>query len=402
MQTDWKKSYRALWIAELIAITGFATTTPIIPLFLKDMGLSSQAELNFWTGLTHTGASLAMAIFAPIWGSLADSYGRKLMLLRAMIGGAALIGLMGLATAPWQVALLRTLQGCVTGTVAAATVLTASLVPPAETGYRLGLMQMAVYLGNSIGPMIGGALSDGFGSRVNFAATSVLLASGALVVYKAVREDFSPKPRTGSILKNAVPDFSVLTRTPMLISLFAVVFAIQFANSVVAPMMPLFVMSITSGAVGSISGLIISAGSIAGAVAAGLIGKLSGKLGYARTLMFCLGGAFLFYLPQGFADSPWQLLFLRLGSGICLGGTMPSVNALIASVCDKGKQGATYGLSSSISSAGMALGPAVGSTVATAAGYPAVFFVTTGVLGGIGILVGISTRRREAGRKEAA
>jgi len=158
-------------------------------------------------------------------------------------------------------------------------------------------------------------------------------------------------------------------------------------------------MSMTTGAVGSISGLIISAGSIAGALAAALIGKVSGKIGYGRTLMFCLGGAFLFYLPQGFATSPWQLLFLRLGSGICLGGTMPSVNALIASVCDKNRQGSTYGLSSAISSTGMALGPAVGSTVATLAGYPAVFFVTTGVLGCIGLMVGISVRRQSIGAK---
>lgn len=400
----WKRSYRAIWLAEFIAITGFATTTPIIPLFLRDLGLSAQADLNFWTGVSHTGAALAMAIFAPIWGSLADSYGRKLMLLRAMFGGAVLVGLMTLATEPWQVAALRTLQGCVTGTVAAATVLTASLVPPEEVGYRLGLMQMAVYLGNSAGPLIGGIISDAFGARLNFMATSLLLVSGALIVLKAVREDFSPKPRTGSILRNAIPDFSPIARTPVLASLLAVIFAVQFAASVANPMMPLFVMSIGSGtrAVGSVAGLIIAAGSMAGALAAGVVGRLSGRIGYARTLMICLGGAFAFYLPQGLAQSPWQLLALRLGSGFCMGGTMPSVNALIATVCDKGKQGSTYGLSASVSSAGMAFGPAVGASVATAAGYPAVFFVTTGVLGGIGLLVGISTRRRERREREAA
>ncbi len=37
---------------------------------------------------------MALAIFAPIWGSLADSHGRKLMLLRAMIGGTVLLGLL--------------------------------------------------------------------------------------------------------------------------------------------------------------------------------------------------------------------------------------------------------------------------------------------------------------------
>ncbi|PKL08088.1 MAG: MFS transporter, partial [Spirochaetae bacterium HGW-Spirochaetae-7] len=106
---DWKRSFNAIWIAELIAIAGFATSTPIIPMYFKDLGMTDPSSLNFWTGLTQTSSSLAMALFAPIWGSLADSYGRRLMLLRAMIGGALLLGLMAFATEPWQITVLRTL-----------------------------------------------------------------------------------------------------------------------------------------------------------------------------------------------------------------------------------------------------------------------------------------------------
>ncbi len=392
---DWKRSFNAIWIAEFFAIAGFATTTPIIPMYFQTMGISDPAALNFWTGLTHSGASLAMAFFAPIWGSLADSYGRKLMLLRAMFGGALLIGLMGLSTAPWQVAILRTMQGCVTGTVAAATVLTASIVPSKELGYRLGLMQMAVYLGNSVGPLFGGIVGDTLGYRSNFAATSLLLALAGFIIIRYVREDFAPKPKSGSFLRNALPDFSPLRQVPALASLMGVIFAVQFANAVVAPMLPLFIMQLSAGAqsVGSLSGLIIAAGSLSGALAAGVIGKASSRWGYTRTLLICMAGAFLLYLPQGFVRTPPQLFFLRLGSGFFLGGTMPGVNALIAKLCDKDKQGATYGLSSSISSAGMALGPVVGSTMATAAGYPSVFFVTSAILGAVGLVVGKTARR---------
>jgi len=392
----WQRSFKAIWIAEFLAIAGFATTTPIIPLYFQSLGISDPASLNFWTGLAHTGASLAMAIFAPIWGSLADSYGRKLMLLRAMFGGAILIGLMGITTAPWQLVILRTLQGCVTGTVAAANVLTASLVPAKEVGYRLGLMQMAIYLGNSAGPIFGGVIGDIVGYRSNFLATSLLLVSAGLIILVLVREDFKPNPRSGSILRNAVPDFSPLVAVPALAALMAVVFFVQFANSVTAPMMPLFVIQLTAGTqgVGSISGLIIAAGALAGAIAAGAIGRLSGRVGYAKTLLFCMAGAFILYLPQGMVQNPWQLLVLRIGSGFFLGGTMPSVNALIATMADRKRQGATFGLSSSISSAGMALGPAVGSGLATAFGYRSVFFTTSAILGSIAIFVSTALRKR--------
>ncbi|MBN2875157.1 MAG: MFS transporter [Spirochaetales bacterium] len=393
---DWKRSFNAIWIAEFIAIAGFSTTTPIIPLHLRSLGLTDAASLNFWTGVTQTGASLSMAIFAPIWGSLADSYGRRLMLLRAMFGGAILIGLMTLTTAPWQVALLRTLQGCVTGTVAAATVLTASITPAKEVGYRLGLMQMAIYLGNSIGPLFGGVVADTLGLRANFLATSALLLSAAIIVMRFVSEDFVPSPRTSSVLRNAIPDFSPLFRSRALASLMGVVFSVQFASMVVMPMLPLFILQLTGSdqGVGSLSGAIIAAGSLAGAIAAGVIGKVSGRFGYGKTLVLCMAGATLFYLPQGFVTAPWQLLLLRLGSGIFLGGTMPSVNALIATLADKDKQGATYGLSSSISNAGAALGPAMGATLATAAGYHSVFFATSAILGAVGITVAGSIWRR--------
>ena len=392
---DWKRSYKAIWIAEFIAIAGFATTTPIVPLYFRELGMTDTAALNFWTGLTHTGASLAMAIFAPIWGSLADSYGRRLMLLRAMFGGALLIGLMALATDPWQVAFLRTIQGALTGTVAAANVLTASLVPTAQLGYRLGLMQMAIYLGNSIGPLFGGVVGDAFGYRYNFMATGLILSSAGFIILGFVREDFTPKPRSGSILRNAIPDFSPLKQVPVMASLMGVLFLVQFANSVTVPMLPLFIVQLSASAqsVGSMSGLIIAASSMSGALAAGLIGKVSGKLGYAKTLLFCLGGAFLFYLPQGLIQAPWQLLVLRIGSGAFLGGTMPSVNALIATSCAKDRQGATFGLSASISSMGMAIGPAVGAVVATVAGYRSVFFVTSLALGLVGGFIGKNIHR---------
>ena len=112
-----------------------------------------------YVGLIQSLPAISLAVMAPIWGSLADNYGRKPMLLRAMFGGAAIMVLQGLVTSPWQLLALRIIQGCITGTVAAATVLLASAAPKEEVGYGLGLLQMAVYLGSSLGPMLGGIVS---------------------------------------------------------------------------------------------------------------------------------------------------------------------------------------------------------------------------------------------------
>ncbi len=392
----WRRSFNALWFAEFIAIMGFATSNPIIPLYLKELGVLDRARLNWWTGAISGFASLALAVFAPIWGSLADSYGRKLMLLRAMIGGAFIMGLLALTTAPWQVLALKIMQGCVTGTVAAATVLTAGIVPQKEVGYRLGLMQMAVFMGNSLGPLVGGVVTDVAGSRINFLLTAVLLASAAVISMRNITEDFIPKPKSGSVLRNALPDLSVLTASPALIPLMFAIFGVQFANSIAGQLMPLIVMYMKGGqtGTGSLSGIIIGVASAAGALGAVTVGKISQRFGYGRSLFFCIIGSCVFYIPQGFATEPWQLLVFRSLSGFFMGGTMPTVNALIANICDKTKQGSTYGLSSSVSNAGMAFGPAAGAVIATTAGYPAVFFTTSLLLGVIGLSVAGFSRRQ--------
>ncbi|MCX7774861.1 MAG: MFS transporter [Rectinemataceae bacterium] len=394
---QWRKSFNALMIAEFLAIVGFSTSNPIIPLYLRELGITDVASLNLWTGAINGASAFVMAMAAPIWGALADSYGRKIMLLRAMVGGAIIMGLLALTNAPWQVLLLKTIQGAITGTVSAATVLTASLVPAESLGYYMGLLQMAVFTGNSAGPMFGGFITDIAGSRMNFLATSVLLAGAAILVFRHVRETWIPTPRTGSVLRNAIPDLSLLNAKSPLRSIFIVVFVIQAANAMVGPIIPLVVLHLqkTAAFAGSISGLIIGVASLAGALGAVVTGKVSVRMGYDRALLACIGGAFLAYLPQGLVQSPWQLLVLRALSGFFMGGTMPTANALIGLRSRKERQGATFGMSSAISNSGASLGPVVGATVATLAGYQAAFFVTTLLLGMLsyGIYRAVLSRR---------
>jgi MFS transporter, DHA1 family, multidrug resistance protein len=390
----WKKTLYAVWAGELLAIAGFSTSGPIIPFFLQDMGITDPVKLKFFTGMINALPSLSLALVAPIWGSLADNYGRKPMLLRAMFGGAVVLVLQGFVTNPWQFLALRTLQGCITGTVAAATVLVASIAPEEEAGYALGLLQMAVFLGSSLGPMFGGVISDFFGHRVTFFATSVLLLAAGIVVTKFADDDFKPPENRKSKLKSLVPDFSPIAHSKALLALMAVVAADQIAGSIVGPFLPLYIQSISrnTGLVGSTTGIILGGGALASALAAVAVGKLSYRIGYERSLIICLIGAALFTIPQAFVHSPLQLLLLRIASCFFVGGDMPALNALIAQKTEHGKQGSVYGLSSSISSGSGAFGPVIGASIAATAGYPPVFFATAGVLAAAGIGVSVFVR----------
>jgi MFS transporter, DHA1 family, multidrug resistance protein len=368
---------------------------PILPLFLGDLGVSDPVTLNVYVGLISALPAISLAVMAPIWGSLADNYGRKPMLLRAMFGGAAIMVLQGLVTSPWQLLTLRTIQGCLTGTVAAATVLVASATPKEEIGYSLGLLQMAVYLGNSLGPMLGGFVSDAFGHRMNFFVTSVLLLLGGLIVLKFTDDEFVPPANRKSVRRSLVPDFSPLMSSKVLWALLAVVAADQVAGTIASPFLPLFIKGISRdpARVASNTGLVLGLGAVASAVAAAIVGKFSYRLGYQRVLMTCMIGAAVFTIPKAFAPNLGILLALRLASSFFIGGNMPAVNALISLRTEAGKQGSVYGLRSTVASTSGAIGPAIGASIAVGLGYGAVFFATGAVLAVAGLSTAAFARR---------
>ena len=271
---NWKRNLYAIWVAELLAIAGFNTSMPIIPFYLQEMGIRNPDLLKLWVGVIQSAAAIAMGLIAPVWGRLADSYGRRMMLLRAMFGGMFFIALMGFVTTPWELLVLRVMQGLLTGTIAAATVLVAATVPASEAGYGMGLLQTAVYVGATVGPMVGGMVSDLIGNRFTFFVTSAMLGLAGLTVLLFVEESFQPPARTKG-LQSLKPDFSVVLKSPVLVYLILIGFSVQIANAVVNPIMPLFVQQINPNQtrVAAITGLILGIGAFSSALSAAGVGR---------------------------------------------------------------------------------------------------------------------------------
>ena len=107
-------------------------------------------------------------IFSPIWGTLADRFGRKPLLLRAYVGAMITLTLQGAAQEVWQLLLLRGLQGMFVGTIPAATALVAASAPRERVTYSLGVLQMAFFTSQLIGPIVGGLLASSIGIRPTF------------------------------------------------------------------------------------------------------------------------------------------------------------------------------------------------------------------------------------------
>ena len=188
---------RTAWICaatQFFTLVGFGLGLPFLPMYVQALGVTERAEVAVWSGVLSGSAALTMAVVAPIWGVLADRYGRKPMLVRAMLGGAVLVGAMGFVDNVWQLLGLRLLQGAITGSQAAAAALVAAATPASHAGFALGLISTAVQVGNTFGPALGAVSVDSLGFRGSFALGGLILLVGALMAIFWVDEPAS-QPR---------------------------------------------------------------------------------------------------------------------------------------------------------------------------------------------------------------
>jgi DHA1 family multidrug resistance protein-like MFS transporter len=396
LSEPWQRNLAVIWIAELIAIAGFSAYNPFMPYYVQELGVQRLEEVEFWSGLLIAASAVGMATMAPVWGSLADRYGRKPMVVRAMFGGALATALMGFSQNVYQLAGLRAVQGALAGTVAAATTLVASSAPPERRGFALGLLQTAVYLGNSLGPTLGGQIADHLGYRPTFWVTAGCLFSGGVLVAVFVHEKFtSPEKTTSGEKASLWEGLSIVLHTRLLLVIFGVRVMMRMGLRTVSPMLPLFVQQIARAGtkVASLTGNIEGLAAAASAVTAVVLGRASDRIGYRRIIIVCGLVACVSSALMAGVQNPAQLLVFRALGGAAMGGVLVSISALLAASVPKSRFGAVFGTDTCLVSAANASGPMIGAFLAATLGLSSVF-VGAAVMYLLGtVLIGTAGRR---------
>ncbi|NJD65508.1 MAG: multidrug efflux MFS transporter, partial [Chloroflexi bacterium] len=167
---------------------------PFLPLFLRQIGATSDANALFWVGVATTVQGVARLVSGPIWGVISDRYGRKLMLVRALYAATLTTAIAAVAHAPWVVVVALSMQGLFSGFIPAAIALTSVSVPDERLNRSLGVVTGGQYLGSTLGPAVGALLAIGFGYRGAIVASAVLPALAATWIIVAVPRD-SVAPR---------------------------------------------------------------------------------------------------------------------------------------------------------------------------------------------------------------
>lgn len=136
----WKVNIISVWLGCFFTGLAMSQILPFLPLYVEQLGVRSHESLSLWSGMVFSATFLVSAIVSPLWGSMADRRGRKLMLLRASLGMAVVIALQAFVTSVWQLLLLRALMGLTSGYIPNAMALVASQVPREKSGWALGTL----------------------------------------------------------------------------------------------------------------------------------------------------------------------------------------------------------------------------------------------------------------------
>jgi DHA1 family multidrug resistance protein-like MFS transporter len=321
------------------------------------------------------GFAIVMGLMGPVWGQVADRYGRRLMILRALFGACVVIGAMALVQSPEQLLVLRLLQGSVTGVVAATTTVVSLTVPRHRLASALGLMHAALFAGTALGPIIGGLVSDQFGFRAAFAVTGGFFFLSGLLVLLFVAE---PARETGEQQRAPVTmgqSIRVVLGRRELVAVIGLLTLVRFANVAPQPVLPFFVQQLAGdeARLATVTGMVVAASGIASTVSALLVGHLADRFGRQRTLLVCLVAATGLCALHAAAGSVWQLLLVRTALGLALGGVTPAAQALFTDLTPADRRGMAFGLLATAGAIGNGGGPVVGSLLAAGFGMPGLF-----------------------------
>ena len=373
-EISWKDNLRIAWFGCFLTGASISLVVPFMPIFVEQLGVKGD-QVAFYSGLAISVSAISAAFVSPIWGILADKYGRKPMMIRA--GLAMTITMGGLAFVPnvFWLLFLRFLNGVFTGFVPNATALIASQVPKDRSGYALGTLSTGVVAGTLTGPFVGGFIAEIFGIRNVFLLVGSFLFLAAILTILFIKENFQPVPK-----EKALPTKELFTSVKypyLLFNLFATSFVIQVAAQSVGPILALYIRDLGQKEnLLFVSGLIVSSMGLSSMMSSGVMGRLGDKVGNHRLLIVAQAYSALIYLLCANASTPLELGIYRFLFGLGTGALVPGINALLSRMTPKAGISRVFAFNQVFFYLGGVIGPLAGSVVAEQFGYHSVFYAT--------------------------
>ena len=241
----WQRNVWALTLIVFIAYVGFQFNSPFLPLFVHELGVSDPRSIALWSGVLSAVTPAVSGLLGPVFGRLADRFGRKVMLIRSLAAFVVIIAVMGVVTSVQQLFVARLVQGLFAGFTPMAMALASVSAPRDKVPTAIGMVQSAQLLSVAVGPAAGGYVASHFGIRSAFFVTAGMCAVALIVLvvlFDEVSPDRSPSARAG------VPRLPLaqVFRYPHFPVVLAMLLIAQFLDRGLSLLIPLEVARLTS------------------------------------------------------------------------------------------------------------------------------------------------------------
>jgi len=329
---------------------------PFLPFFIRDLGVTDAGDVEKWSGLIFAGPFIVSFFITPVWGALGDRWGKKAMILRAIIGLAVSQFLCGISQSAFELFLYRMFQGAASGFIPAALALVSSSTPKEKSGHSIGILQTAISAGTVVGPLLGGIISDVTSHRAVFFITGSLCLVSGILVYILVEEppnSLSKEPP--NVFQNLKFAFSDGILIVMLIS----VAIAQMSVSITQPGFALFIESMLEDKtyLSTTAGMLFGVTGIATAVSSPWWGKRNDKKGFRKNLSIAMSVGAAALILHSVIFSHLLLFPVRILLGFCIGGMVPAFYSVINRNIPDERKGGVMGIASSSTILGNMLGP---------------------------------------------
>jgi len=363
---------------------------PFLPLFVKQMGV--KQDLLTWVGWIFALQSVASIVSMPYWGKLGDRFGRKPMAIRAGLCLAAIYFGMSVCRTPLQLAMLRFLNGALTGFIPSSMALIATNTPDEQAPRAIATAQTASAAGLIIGPAIGGLLAGIFGYRGSMVVSGAMVFLAAIAVWVLVQEKNKAQVVEQTSL---LEDFAIALRSRVLSSIMLTVMITGIFSAAIVPILALHISRMDGGMPDWFTGLVFSLTPAALLLTAHSWSGFGSRRGYHRAIQIGLVGSAICAIALSLVTSVWLFAAMFFVTGIFLAAITPSTGALICTRVEHVFRGRAYGMQSSAAMSGTVIAPLIATRIGKAFGLQWVF-AFVGVVALLGaIIFSILTRGPE-------
>jgi len=347
-----------IFVAVLVDSIGFGIILPVLPrliMQLTGVSVDRAAVYGGWLSFVY---ALMQFFCAPVLGNLSDRFGRRPVLLFALLALGCDYLIMGFAPVIAWLFVGRMIAGVAGASFTPAYAYVADITEPARRAQNFGLMGAAFGIGFIVGPAIGGLLG-GLGPRAPFFAAGAIALANTALGYFALPESLPQESRRPFHWSRANPLGTLLhiRRYPLVTWLLGALFLWQLGHQVLPSTWAFYTISKfqwTSAEVGyslAFVGLLM-------AVAQGLLTRVLIPWigGERRAAAAGMGAALLAYVGYAFATQGWMMYAVSLTTFI-FALTYPSMNALASQQIPANAQGELQGAVACVYSLSSILGP---------------------------------------------